>query len=158
MHHLSEITAPTIRTAGVGQIGSAICRSPRRLTGSFGRRRPHDSRPGQGNSESSDGKQIVQNQLSNAAMSNRAVILAILAFVLATLGGSLWYSAQGPRYEGRTVAHWMATAGPNDSLRTNRAIRAMLSDLGTNALRPLMAMLDSKDSPWTKACRQIVQM
>lgn len=85
-----------------------------------------------------------------------ALIIAIA--VLAAGGGYAWYRAQGPRYQGRTIAQWLAPGDPNRDLATNAAIRSMLAALGTNALQPLVRLLEPRDSLRLQAFRKISQL
>jgi HEAT repeat protein len=85
-----------------------------------------------------------------------AVVIAIAAIALGSFG--VWYYAQGPRYQGRTVPQWIAGAGRGEDFQTNEAIRAMLATLGTNAIPPLLETLESKDTMLEKACRRISAM
>lgn len=71
------------------------------------------------------------------------MLIAVVAVVVAVVGAwMLWQRNSQPRYEGKTVRQWIATIDDAFNVETNRQIQLMMDALGTNAIPPLLDIID----------------
>ena len=69
--------------------------------------------------------------------------IVVVAIVVAVVGGwTVWQRNSQPRYEGKTVRQWIATIDDPFNVETNRRIQLMMDALGTNAIPPLLDIID----------------
>jgi HEAT repeat protein len=77
-----------------------------------------------------------------------ALAAAVSLAALVTLNRS-----REPQYNGRTVSEWISDMGPGSNISSNREIRLMLAELGSNAVPPLLANLTANAAALSQLMR-----
>jgi hypothetical protein len=89
-------------------------------------------------------------------MSKRSYLWSGATLAMLVLLVSLMVSNRSaePRYKGKTVTQWMTGLQPGEDVKKNRAIRLMLAELGSNAVPPLIAVLNAGENFSSRLARK----